>query len=613
MKYTADFETTTISPARVWLWGICNIDNVNIWYKGETIEQFFQCVKALNNPTLYFHNLKFDGNFIIYYLIKQGFNWVEDKRDAENKTFTTLITGDGLFYSITIYFEKSGHHVKKCEILDSLKILNMPVAAIAKSFKLPILKGSIDYAAHNHGEPPTANDIAYLKNDVQIPALALHEMFEAGFTKMTMAGNSFNNYKEFIGKKKFEKYFPQLTLESDKKIRSAYKGGFTFANPDHAGKDINDIIIGLDVNSLYPYVMSAKPLPYGVPVEFSGQYPENKRYPLYVQHMRCMFELKPGHIPTIQLKHSRFFNGTEYLESSRNKATGNHELIEITLTSVDLELFFKHYNIFNIEYLGGYMFQQSTELFREWVEHWTAEKIKAGKEHNAGKRQIAKRIMNSLYGRFALNPATTSKYPVLDVQKDIVKYKLVKYEVCDEKGNQLYNDNNEPLFTTIKYRDPVYIPVGVFITAWARFITISTSQQIHENSLKETGVSRYLYSDTDSIYLIGDTVPDGVHVDAFALGAWKLETKSERGRFIQAKRYIIDVIDYYGDDLIKPIKNSYGDLITHFKITCAGMPEQCKHSVTWDNFKNGYSFDGKLKPEIVPGGVILVDIPFTMK
>lgn len=613
MKYTADFETTTIEPARVWLWGICSIDTPEIWYKGETIEQFFQCAKSLHNPTLYFHNEKFDGNFIIYYLLKNGFRWVEDSKQAENKTFTTLITGDGLFYSIVVYFVKQGHKTQKITIYDSLKILPMPIESIAKAFKLPILKGCIDYSAHNNGEPPTAEDIAYLKNDVQIPALALKEMFSNGFTKMTISGDSFAHYKEFIGKNRFEKLFPVLSLESDSKIRQAYKGGFTFANPLHAGKDINNTIIGLDVNSLYPYVMSEKPLPYGIPAEFKGKYPKNKRFPLYIQVIRCMFELKENHLPTIQLKHSRYFNGTEYLSSSINRLTGAHEFVEMALTNIDLELFFKHYNVFNLEYLGGYMFQQTTDLFADWVKYWTAEKIKAGKEKNAGKRQIAKLIMNSLYGRFGLNPATTSKEPYLDVEKDIVKYRLTKYPVEDENGKPVLNKEGDPIFTTIHYRDPIYIPVAVFVTSWARYITISNSQLIHETSLKETGKSRYLYSDTDSIYLIGDSVPDCIHVDPFALGAWKLETKSERGRFLQAKRYVIDVIEFYDDELAKPIKNGYGDIITHLKVTCAGMPERCKKLVTWENFKNGAEFAGKLQPKIVRGGVILQDIPFTLK
>lgn len=612
MKYTADFETTTIEPARVWLWAICSIDNPDMWYKGETIETFMKCCQLLHNPTLYFHNEKFDGNFIIYYLLKHGFTWVDDKRKAESNTFTTLISGDGIFYSIDIYFYKSGHKVNKCTVWDSMKLLNMSVAEIAKSFKLPILKERIDYATHNNGEPPTVEEWHYIKNDVQIPAMALKQMFDSGFTKMTASGNAFNNYREFIGVKRFDRLFPTLSIETDSKIRTAYRGGFTYANPVNCNRDVYNVA-GFDVNSLYPSVMAFRPLPYGEPIEFKGEYQKNNIYPLFIQHIRCMFELKENHIPTIQIKHSRFFLGTEYLKSSRNRSTGDHELVELSLSNPDFELFFKHYDVFNIEYLGGYMFRQSTELFREWVEHWTEEKIKAGKEHNAGKRQIAKLVMNSLYGRFALNPARKNKIPWLDSVKDIVRYKMQKYEVCDENGNVIKDKEGNPVTTDIKYTTPIYIPVGVFVTAWARYTTISASQKIHEDSIKQCGHSRYLYSDTDSIYVEGFEIPDGLEVDPFALGKWKLETKSERGRFLQAKRYILDVYEFYDDELTRHIKNGYGDLLTHYKITCAGMPEKSKQFVTWENFRQGATFDGKLKPTIVSGGVILTDIPFTLK
>ena len=107
--------------------------------------------------------------------------------------------------------------------------------------------------------------------------------------------------------------------------------------------------------------------------------------------LSCQFELKPGKIPTIQIKHSLFYKGNEYLRSS------NGEEVTICLNSVDLELFFKQYNVTDITYHSGWMFKASVGMFDEYVDHWTEVKIKSGKEGNKGMRQIAKLMLNSLY------------------------------------------------------------------------------------------------------------------------------------------------------------------------------------------------------------------------
>lgn len=611
MKYTADFETTTKAPCSVWAWGICEIENYNTWYYGETIESFFNCCEKLENPTLFFHNLKFDGSFIMYYLLKHGYKWRNDKADCQGHDFTTLITGEGQFYIIEVYFQRENKRKpRKVTFYDSLKLLNMPVRDVAKSFGLPIKKGEIDYNRHNEPCEVTDEEKGYLKNDVQIMAMALKQMFQEGFNKITIGACSLSDYKKSIGEEKYKKWFPKLDIETDSEIRTSYKGGFTFVNPEHENEEIGKGIV-LDVNSLYPFVMHDKPLPYGEPVKFLGEYTKNKIYPLYVQTLKCMFELKKGYIPTIQIKHSRFFNKTEYLKSSRN-SEGVHELVTITLTSVDLELFFKHYEVFNIEFISGYMFKSSTNLFKNWVDKWTAKKIEASKAGNKGKRTIAKLVLNNLYGKFSTNPKGSKKYPLLSEINDTLQFKMIRYELTDENGNALYNEKTgEPETTSVEMRESLYIPVGTFVTSWARYITISTSQLIHEESKKVTGISRYLYSDTDSIHLIGLEEPPNIFIDDNILGAWKKESVFERAKFIQAKRYIEDI--YYFDKNGNVIKNSYGEEQTQLKITCAGLPAASHKFVTWENFKIGSSYSGKLVPKQVTGGTILEEILFTLK
>ena len=105
--------------------------------------------------------------------------------------------------------------------------------------------------------------------------------------------------------KNFDRAFPTKCI-NDKEIRLSYKGGFTYAKKDIREKDIGSGIV-LDVNSLYPSVMYDRPMPYGEPQFFKGHYIPDSSYPLFVIALKCQFKLKENHLPTIQLKNSRFF------------------------------------------------------------------------------------------------------------------------------------------------------------------------------------------------------------------------------------------------------------------------------------------------------------------
>lgn len=552
--FTADFETTTDpTDCRVWACGICEIGNPDNFIYMNDIDGFIEWARKQRKVTTYFHNLKFDGEFILCWLFENGFKFVADRRDLEKNTFTTLISDKGQFYSLEICFERKGKEKDCLTIYDSLKILPFSVEAIAKGFNLPISKLEIDYnKTREKGHILTKEEVDYLRNDVEIMARALHILFEQGLTKMTQGSNALFDYKRTVGTKNFNKWFPIPDYDSD--IRQSYKGGFTYLNPKYKEIDLKDGIV-LDVNSLYPSVMYYQPLPYGEGIFFKGKYEPDKIYNLHVQMFTCQFELKPGYIPTIQLKNNLAFVPTQYLESS------DGEDVTLCLTNVDLELFFEHYNVYNIEYHSGWKFKSTVGLFKEYIDKWNTVKMESTLNGNKAMRTLAKLMLNALYGKFALNPNVQSKIPWYD--NGVVKYKLGEKET----------------------RDPIYIPVGTFITAWARYKTIDSAQKVYD---------RFVYADTDSLHLIGTEIPDMLEVDPVKLGAWKHESTFTRARFIRQKSYI-EEID--------------GEL----NITCAGMPERCYQYVTWDNFHTGSSYDGKLGMTHVNGGIVLKDIPFSIK
>lgn len=408
-KFTADFETCTWleDETYVWAWATCEIGNEENLTIDNNIDSFIEYCKKQKNATFYFHNLKFDGEFIIYWALTHGFTHAVNKEEIKSNTFTTLISDMGQFYQITLYFSKGNKKVKKVTFIDSLKIIPFSVEQIVESFNLPISKLKIDYNEFREiGHILTNEEKEYIKNDVLIVAKALKTIFDEDLKKMTQGSNALSDFKKTLSKSRFNHLFPELDVVLDKDIRKSYKGGFTYLNPIYKGKDVKNITV-LDLNSLYPSVMYEKPMPFGEPIFFEGEYKEDKIYPLYIQMITCSFEIKKNKIPTIQLKNSAGFRPNEYLESS------NNEIICLVLTNIDLKLFLEQYNVYELKYECGWKFKSIEGIFTKYIDKWITRKNKATIEGNKGQRTLAKLMLNSLYGKFATSLVVKSKIPFL--------------------------------------------------------------------------------------------------------------------------------------------------------------------------------------------------------
>ena len=62
--------------------------------------------KRLYGKVIYFHNLKFDGTFILDWLLNNGYEYKDDLSKVD-KGFNALIGDMGQFYSITFKFTKN--------------------------------------------------------------------------------------------------------------------------------------------------------------------------------------------------------------------------------------------------------------------------------------------------------------------------------------------------------------------------------------------------------------------------------------------------------------------------------------------------------------------------
>ena len=290
------------------------------------------------------------------------------------------------------------------------------------------------------------------------------------------------------------------------------------------------------------------------------------------------------------------FIANEWLKDS------NDEHITLSLTSPDLELFLSHYDVENMTYHSGWKFKGAKGLFNNYIDYWTEQKIKAGKEGNKGKRQIAKLMLNSLYGKFGASPDGAKKIPVAKEDGSI--------------GYLLQKDTKE--------HNTVYIPVAAFCTAFGRKKTIETAQFIRDYSMQKYGYDAYVYSDTDSQKIIGDQkflneLAKVLDIDDYKLGYWAVEESYQRIRALRQKCYIIE---------------SNGKVYP----TIAGLPKYLASIITFDNFKQGFTThgltvdqlkemsrqNGATEEEIekvhhkttykhVNGGIVLLDTDFTIK
>ena len=122
----------------------------------------------------------------------------------------------------------------------------------------------------------------------------------------------------------------------------------------------------------------------------------------------------------------------------------------------------------------------------------------------------------------------------------------------------------------------IYLPMGAFITAYAREKTIRTSQAIKDYSIKNYNKDMYIYSDTDSIHtlLSIEELKLFCDIDPVKLGAWKHEGSFSKARFVRQKCYIEEIEG-------------------NINITCAGMPKQCYKYVKWNKFKTGFTCSRK--------------------
>lgn len=636
--WVADFETTVTGKEdqnETEVWSACFAElfsekDPTIFGDIATFLNYFIALPGSHD--VYFHNLKFDGSFILDYLMRSpkykcglyqtGSTYhMKSPNDLLQNEYIYSISDKGRWYTLTIGKRKS-----RITFKDSVKLLPFSLAQIASSFHTKHSKLEMEYTGDRHANCPiTEDEKAYIKNDVYVLKEALEIMFQDGHDKLTIGACALHEFKSRFDRNDYKNFFPNLyhvPISSDlyfydnaaDYIRRSYKGAWTYLNPEKAGKKVYHGRT-YDTNSLYPYVMhseSGNKYPVGLPCFWSGNYiPDKARESnkLFFIRFRCAFYLKPRKLPTVQIKGNFRYLGTEFLATSDLKIGGKyynhvrHEdgsveqvTVTLTMTSADYELFLEHYNVKYFEILDGCWFYAESGLFDDYIDTYRTQK----ETSKGAKRTEAKLFLNNLYGKMSSSDSSSFKWAYMDGED-------IKFKVQQE---------NE--------KEPGYIPIGSFVTSYARCYTIRHAQKNYEH---------FVYADTDSlhlenIYSDNDVVDIEEHKSKF--GAWKCETGWREGLFIRSKTYIEFIIE-----------ENKTPCVPHYNLICAGLPDRCKelflYSIerNWsedyyrklpkegreflekirviEDFQYGLVIPLKLMPVRVKGGIVLKNTTFHLR
>lgn len=642
-KFMCDFETTVYEgQTSTEVWASASVEfyteNVNIFH---SIDEQFQYFKALNcDIVAYYHNLKFDGNFWLSYLLtklkyEQAIHYLNDEqtqaefiaiKDMKNKTFRYTISDMGQWYTLTI---KVNNHI--IELRDSLKLLPFSVKQIGKSFKTKHQKLDMEYIGYRYaGCNITDEEKQYIANDVLVVKEALEQLFNDGHDKLTIGSCCMEEYKKTTGAYDYKDLFPPLdevaldknifgSSNADEYIRHSYRGGWCYLVKGKENKVRHNGTTG-DVNSLYPSMMhsqSGNYFPIGKPYFWSGNIIPNEAIgenKYYFIRIKTRFYIKENKLPFIQIKGNHLYKGTESLTTSdilnkdgtynryyKDKNSNIHDsAVIMTVTMTDYKLMLKHYELVDFEILDGCWFYSMKGIFDNYINHYAEIKMNS----KGAKRTEAKLFLNNLYGKLA--SSSNSSFKVAYVKDD------------ESIGFYIVPANNKKVG---------HIATGSAITSYARNFTITAAQKNYYGVDK----AGFIYADTDSIHcdLSADKIK-GITVDPVKFCCWKLESSWDTAIFTRQKTYIEHITH---NDLI-PVDEPYND------IKCAGMPQKCKDLFNksmqgyevkesdnytqselkflatkrdYSDFKVGLCVPGKLLPKRIKGGVLLVDTTYEMR
>lgn len=647
--YAADFETTVEdditkqTETEVWSAAICEVTerpepaDVTVY---NNIYEFIDHLERLEDESIvFFHNMKFDLSFLLVELNRQGFvpaydpldpkHYMTDKQQKFTQySYKVSISNMGQWYSCRITFID-----KTIEIRDSLKKMPFDLRTIGKSFATKYQKTTMEYASSNHKAFGYISDeeMEYIVNDVLVLAEAIYIVWHKFNMKgLTIGSDCLKEFKKL--NPNFDTLFPDMTqidlsehggpkMTAYEYCVKAYSGGWCWKNPVadekvfYADKQYSDNIkakldkmclsetnltkvkhmLVVDVNSLYPSVMidsnMTEGYPVGRPVYSPGEPTRHEEQTEAIfRRFKCRFRIKKGYLPFLHIRGVAGYDANECQVTSED-AIGDDNLREYIMTQVEWELFKKHYEVFDYEPIDYIKFHKIKGVFDSYINKYKDMKIQASKEGNKAMRQIAKLFLNNLYGK--LSTSTCSSYKTVYFEDDTLKFES----------------------HTEYAKDPVYIPAGAYVTAYARRFTI-TAGQLNYFEGEDKGV---MYSDTDSLHIVGLNPGElkGITFDDTEFLCWACEESSVAlATYAKQKTYI----EVSTEEDFKTVTDKEGNEDIVFIIKAAGLGNNGKEYFKYcldlyedETDENGEIVNPKMYLEYFRSGLTLANVNLKTK
>ncbi len=440
---------------------------------------------------------------------------------------------------------------------DTLKIVPYTLQKCCSAFlNLDLPKDGLDYnKIRNQDDELTKEEKIYIYNDVFGLSNLVKKLIINGFeidgktiryTKLTNSSQSLSDYKTTLledynnkentfsnenflheieyslfntkffkidddEQKKdilFKCVYPIQNYFVDRFIRQSYYGGLSTVNFDNVHKYEkyeNKLGKVYDVNSLYPFIMKSRLLPYGNGVYNKKPYHTlkedlKKLYPLYIQEITIQdFKIKKNKMAFVQVKGDSGFNGREVISENIN-IYGEKQEITLILCNPLIDLLFENYDVKSYKLGGHIAFRGANLLFENYLNFWGEIK----KRSKGANREIAKLRQNALYGKFG----TCGDNEIISI-------------TCDNGTFKLLNNHK----TVVS--DSIYVAMSSFITSYAKQYLVHAINKNYQN---------FLYCDTDSLHLFTDKV-EGIEIDSKKYGAWDNELTFIDFKYIGSKRY----------------------------------------------------------------------------
>lgn len=504
--YGADFETDNDGES-AWIvqWAISDGDSE---VHGSTLDGYIDAIYNLldkhKRTIVYFHNFAYDMRFQTWLF-----------QDLTNNGYVPkYLLRNGR--PIQISFEGSE---SKLTFRDSMAKMPGSLKNLAKSIGLVKLESPRDGFGRGWSQDLTDADWEYVDNDARIVARAMSLLHAEGRSSATASSDAWNFAKKMLGPMTWRNYFPRLSPKLDGELRHAYMGGL---NVSQNRGYYHGQITHEDVHSMYPTVMTYDMLPIGQPIISTAP-----KLDLYVKKCCIKLKLKEGLFPWFQFKDA--INAQMEDVKTTTPIVETREYHVLWLTNVDLDTLSKWYDItehptFVPKY---YCFKGKVGIFEKYIQHWYKEKESQPK--GSLLYNSAKRMMNALYGRFALNP---------EVEENMLVFNPV-IETFDFQKRFVTNEDND-----------AYVPFALFVTAHAR-------RRLLENAFA-VGPENVIHCDTDSVIHKGLICPGIPH--GSELGTWGVESEPWAIWEAGYKRYV---------EQLRPVVTSHHDLV----MACAGVPQ----------------------------------------